>query len=409
MKKDVLVIGAGVTGMLSAWYLHQRGLQVTVVDAAGEPAAGASHANAGQLSYSFVEPLAQPALFRRLFGLVFKPDDAVKIGFTSDPDFYRWGLSFLRNCAPGRARKHTHTLTELAIQSAALMQTFHHAFGDGYRHRRNGKIVLHRQRPSNAGQTDCTRPTANGFARVLERHQAVAVEPELERVQNNWHFATLADDDEVGDARSFCSSLQAHLADEGVTFMFNTRVENVSLQNDRPGIDLPGSRLSAEATLVCAGVRSPELVQALGIKWPIIGMAGYSLDLPEPAPFKRSVTVVDRRIVFSPLGQSLRIAGFADINVDDSAARIDALARVATETLAGIEIDRAIVEAGWRGLRPQTPDSLPVTGRTRIPGVYANTGHGMFGWTLGAATASSVAEQIAYDLGVGATPLSEVR
>jgi len=396
----VVVIGAGVIGVTTAYYLSQAGCQVTVIDRATEVADGASHANGGQLSYSFTDALAKPEFVAKIPALLAGRDSGSKMRLA--PALLPWGARFLTQCTSNRARNNTVAVLKTALRSAELMAELKQRLQFDFSHRAAGKLVL-------LNTTDELRAAEQGAelkrqhgsdAAILSVADAFQVEPALQEFADDFVAAVYSERDEVADARLFTLGLQQWLIDNSdVTFRLGESVDAIA-ENGGQGsvISIGEERLHADATVVCTGAWSARLLKPLGIDAQIYPVRGYSLTLPPgtSAP-EVSVTALQRKIVFSRINGCMRIAGFADFkgfSTADDEQRLAELRRVA-QCCAPHAAEYGVVQQhAWGGFRPMTPDGRPRVGATRIAGLYLNTGHGMLGWTLACASGYEVAQSI---------------
>ena len=395
-----LVLGAGITGVTTAWALARAGHEVTVIDQADSIASGTSYANAAQLSYSFVDSLATPDFLPELPGMLLGRHIGARVGF--DAEMLTWGLQFIAECRRTRSDKATVRLLELADQSVAMLETLLDDVSLEFDYRHAGKIVL---LPS----ADAVRLAEKqvGFKRrygsdvdVLDKQAALAVEPTLADMNEPFEGVVYSASDTVGDARTFSNALGAHLESTGsVSFRMGTQVDAFALDGLRvTGVVAGEDTIAADAVVVCLGTGSRKLAATLGIHLPILPVRGYSVTLPiGPKPPATSVTSIENHFVFTRLGDRMRIAGFTDFRGFDTSndqERIRQLVDIARHS-APLAADYEASEwNGWGGFRPMTPDSLPRVGATARQGLYLNTGHGMLGWTLAPATAAIVADAV---------------
>lgn len=398
----VVVLGAGVIGVTSAYYLAMQGCDVTLVDSAAEPAAGTSHANGGQLAYSFVDALAQPSLLPVLPGILLGRDPAMRVKPFARPSFIGWGMQFLAQCTTARARDNTLAVVKLAQQSARALAELRTSTGIDFGYAKVGKVMLLPPGSNlEAARRSIEFKKAEGCdSSLLSLDEVNARFPELRRFPLRYEAALYAPDDEVGDARVFSVKLAAWLQQQkGVKCRFGETVERIVLTGGRAtGVTTNADQLDADAVLVCLGVASPALLRPLGVSAPIYPLRGYSVTLPagSGAP-KVSVTDMQRRIVFSTLNGRVRIAGLADfVGADHSqdAARIQHLLKTARQIAPEFADYTAADAVPWAGDRPMTPDGIPLVGASNIAGLYLNCGHGMLGWTLAAATGQEAAAAI---------------
>jgi len=399
----VAVVGAGIIGTLSAHFLNEHGLQVTVFDQASEAASMTSKANGGQLSYSFCDALADPQLLPKLPKILLGRDPAFSIRFGTDFDFWRWSLKFLAECTPSKRDKNTLSLLSMTLRSAELMQPLHQRFGHIYHHADPGKLVLLSQPPSKELRRRTALKADHGVnVCLMSTDQLLQREPLL----NRWNWrpagALFSQHDEVGDAQRFTTALAAELESIGVTFRFNTQVNQLTpVKSGGCLIKTNGGEDHYDAIVVATGHQAKRLLSPHVRTTPMLSMAGYSVTLPatHESP-NTSITLLDDRIVFSRLGDQIRVAGFADVNARPNGleSRTDQLMRVAESVAPSIADFSASPRHNWQGTRAMTPNSQPLVGRTNQPSLFTNIGHGMLGWTLGAATAELLCKQVLQQL-----------
>ena len=402
MKKRVLVLGAGVTGVVTAWYLSQKGHDVTVVETSDGVASGTSRANAGQLSYSFTDALARPEFLRKVPGLMMGKDAGILVRAKPDAAFLRWGRQFLRQCTTVRASDNTVAVLRLALRSAALMEQLMQAVPLEFDFARAGKLVLW-SRPDEVARARKSVLLKREYGcptEVLTRGEALEVEPALDNMRGDFVAATYSRNDHVADARKFTLGLADWLKREAsVDFRLRETAAGLVVEGNRVSKVLTErNEYNADAVVVCLGTGSTKLLEPHGIDPAICPVRGYSITLP-PGPHAPSASISDpgRRIVLSRLGSSIRIAGFADFvgyETRHDEARLDGLVAMA-RGVAPLAADYDVGDMQrWGGLRPMTPDGRPRVGPTRVGGLFLNTGHGMLGFTLALATGEAVSEQV---------------
>ncbi len=397
--EEIIVLGAGVVGMATALTLADRGHRVTVIDAADGPGLGTSFANGAQLSYSYTDALASPGTLSQIPRLLLGLDAGLRFHLRLDPDFIAWSIAFLRNGSADRFRANTLAGLELAAESRIALQALTARHDLEYGHSAPGKIHLYRTAASfAAAERMVMLKRSHGVVQnLLDPDAAVTLEPMLAAVRGEIVGALHTPDEEVGDPHRFCTSAHAALLHAGGSSMFATGVDRIEANGGQPAIVTgQGIRVSADRIILSTGTDSPRLARQLGVRLPIQPMKGYSITtLPGPAAPSASITDVANRVVFARLGNHMRIAGLAELGKRDTRIepkRLRALidsARAALPQAANYES----IESSWAGLRPMTPDSLPIT-RTIAPGVIANTGHGALGWTYAAGSAERVARLV---------------
>lgn len=398
-----VVVGAGVVGVTTAYYLSLAGCRVTVIERSDIVAGETSYANGAQLSYGFAEALATPDFVRKIPALLAGRNFATRIHLGAA--LIPWGTRFLLQCRSSRARENTLALLQLAQASARHMNELREHTGIDFSFRHAGKLVLlSRDEEVRAAERGTLVKRAHGLdIEMLSRSEAETVEPAIAGFRGPVKAAAYARNDDVGDACSFAAGLKAYLErDRGVRFLLGTHAESLAADRKRVvGVRCRGRHagtVAGDSFVVCLGAWSDSLLNPLGVKTRIYPVRGYSVTLPagRRAP-AASITTLTNRFVFSRLDGKMRIAGFTDFNgfgTSDDANRIATLvsaARRLAPDFADYDVDDV---HSWGGFRPMTPSGLPAVGPTALAGLYLNTGHGMLGWTLACATARSVVEQV---------------
>ena len=278
----VLVLGAGVVGVTTAYYLAERGCDVTVIDREDGVASGASYGNAGQLSYSFTDSLAKPDFFAQLPGLLLGREPGSKVRL--DPALIGWGLRFLTQCTSTRAATNTIALLRIAMRSGELMQEFMQAVPIEFSHRPAGKLILLTdEKQLQSARKTCALKRANGCVTdVLTREETLSVEPTLADINEDFIASVYSKDDTIADSFEFTNELRSHLESTGqVTFRLGDEARAVQAAQGRfTAVVLEDDKLAADAVVVCAGVQSAALLRPLGIRLPMYPVRGYSLTLP---------------------------------------------------------------------------------------------------------------------------------
>lgn len=400
----VLVLGAGVIGTASAWYLHQAGHDVTVVER--QPVSGmeTSFANGGQISATHARPWANPGAPLTLLKWLGREDAPLLFRLRADAAQWIWGLRFLRECLPARTRRNTRHLLALGLHSRACLKALREETGIQYDAVTRGVLHLYGSHKSLVAAADQARGLQDSAARVevLSAADCVRIEPALAGGTLPFVGGTFAAEDESGDAHAFTRELERYGSAHGVRFRFGETVCGFDVEGGR----LAGVRvralagqtqtLQADAYLCCLGAESPLHLAALGIRVPIFPVKGYSVTIPVDRPDRAPAVSVSHegyKIYCSRLGSRLRVAGTAEWTGYDTQV---------SESRCGALLERAralFPEAGdyasatrWAGLRPATPGNVPLIGRTRYANLYLNTGHGTLGWTLACGAAQAVAE-----------------
>ena len=397
----VIVLGAGVIGTTTAYYLSQLGCRVTVVDRASDVGDGASFANAGQLSYSFTDALAKPEFLASIPGILLGRDPGTTVRLT--PGLMSWGLRFLGQCTTKRAEHNTVAVLKTAMRSAELMTELRERAPFEFSHRRAGKLVLLSDKAELKAATARSRlKNAHGSdTEVLSRAEVITIEPALERISSEFIAAVYSQNDEVADSLKFTTGLGKWLEEDGlVTFRLSSTAKTIVAKRGRAhAVVVDDDTIEADAVVVCMGAWSGPLLRTIGINPHIYPMRGYSITLPsgEASP-SVSVTVLKHRIVFSNIDGLIRIAGFADFAGFDTSADNERT-RSLLELAKRVAPDAASYDSedvrAWGGFRPMTPNGQPLVGATGIRGLFLNTGHGMLGWTLACSTGYEAAQAVA--------------
>lgn len=400
----VIVLGAGVTGVTSAWYLAKAGFEVTVVDRQPEAGLETSYANGGQISISHPEPWANPSAPLLALRWLGREDAPLLVRPRASLSQWRWTLAFLRECLPARTRRNTEAIAHLAVYSGQCLRTLRAETGLAYEHQERGILHLF------FGATEFSQAHARvdellrlGIpARACSADDCVAIEPALAAIGSRLAGGLYAPHDESGDAHRFTQALATRAREAGVRFLYDTTVVRVAHTGTLiEGVEVKdgagrSGRLTADAYVVCLGSYSPQLVTPLGERLPIYPVKGYSVTAPVADPARApvvSLTDESRRIVCSRLGDRLRVAGTAELNgysTRISPARSQAILDWLAERLPGAaDLGRA---QAWAGLRPATPSNVPLIGKSGCMNLWYNTGHGTLGWTLACGSAAALAD-----------------
>ncbi|MDR2015504.1 MAG: D-amino acid dehydrogenase [Azoarcus sp.] len=403
---NVMVLGAGITGITTAWFLHRAGFHVSVIERQSHAAQETSFANGGQISVSHPEPWANPSapfVALRWMGRTGAP---LRLRPRLDAKQWQWMAGFLRECLPWRSRRNTAAIAALAIHSLTELRRLREEAGIADAYDARGRGILHLF--FEAASFERARDRAGELAalgielRPCSAAQCAEIEPALAASLPRLAGGLYAPGDESGDTMRFSQALAQVLAADGVRFLYGASIECLRISDERRIIEVEvchaGGRdmLPADAAVICLGSHGRRLLRPLGEPLPIYPLKGYSITAPVRdaacAPLV-SLTDESRRIVCSRLGERLRIAGTAELNdycLEIDPARIASMLEWAETRLPGaIDRERA---APWAGLRPATPGGVPVIGRCRHhENLWLNTGHGTLGWTLACGSASVLA------------------
>jgi D-amino-acid dehydrogenase len=399
----VLVLGAGVIGVAGAWYLAAAGHEVTVVDRRAEPGLETSFANGGQISASHAEPWAKPEIVPKVLRWLGREDAPLLFRPRMDWAQWRWGLGFLRESLPGRFEKNVKTLSGLALYSRECLRSLRNRTGIQYDSLSRG--ILHfctSERDFEALARHAQSMKDAGAGREIKSAaECLALEPALAHSRSPVVGGIFLREDESGDARKFTQALAERARGRGVHFALEKNIDALDVEAGQVTAVRAGSeKLRADAYVVSLGSYSPLLLRPIGIRIPVYPLKGYSITLPldeksaEAAPTV-SLTDEAHKIVLSRLDDRLRAAGTAELTGYDARVnrvRCDALLARVRNLFPALE--RIEPSNRWAGLRPATPDNVPVIGRTRFPNLFLNTGHGTLGWTLACGSGHILADLV---------------
>ncbi len=399
----ILVIGAGVIGTTTAWYLAEAGHEVTVVDR--QPGAGqeTSFANGGQISVSHAEPWANPSAVRKIIGWMGKEDAPLLFRWRLDPELFRWGWQFVRECSSKRTRNNMRAIVSLADYSRQSLQSLRENTGLAYDQLTRGILHFYTdEREYEAAAMAAELMRAYGLdRRPVDAAECVRIEPALADARDMMVGGHYTPSDESGDAHLFTRRLAALAAKRGVRFEYGLPI--VRLRGTRDSIEYAerynGESIKADAYVVACGSFSNTLLAPLGLSVPVYPAKGYSatLTLADGENFAPSVSLTDdgHKIVFSRLGNRLRVAGTAEMNgygMGLNQVRCEAITARTRQIFPHL---RTVGEpAYWTGLRPATPSNVPLIGPSRLKNLYLNTGHGTLGWTMSCGSGRALADII---------------
>ena len=404
----VLILGAGVAGVASAWYFCRDGHDVTVLERNHGVALETSFANGGQLSYSYVAPLASPSVIPKIPPWLLRRDSPLRFRPELDPAQWRWIVEFLAACNNRTADETTQRLLRLAFYSRDLMHDLVAAEKLDFDYVQNGKLVVHTEQESfdSARRLMDYQRKLGAEQEALDAAQAVALEPALEDMAPRIKGAIYTPSEDAGDCYKFCNELK-RLMGEGanpVSYRFGVEIERALPSRGRLiGIETSHGVFEADAYVLALGTSAPYLLRGMGIHLPVYPLKGYSLSLPitdERAAPRISVTDYKRKVVYARLGDELRVAGMADLSGRRAVIDVERVGQLVDEVKMAFPRASDFSTLGpWCGMRPATPRGTPVLGATRFSNLWLNAGHGALGFTLALATGRIVA-----DLAAGRPP-----
>lgn len=404
----VLVLGAGVTGLTTAYCLARDGHTVTVLDREQGAGLGASYANGGQLSYSYVAPLASPGALRDLPFWLLDRNSPLRFRPQIDPHQWRWCLRFLMACTGRQSRRATEHLLTLALYSRALMEKTVAEAGLEFAHTRTGKLVVYSSEAGFRGAVAQMRfqEQFGCEQRALDTAACLEIEPALAHIRSRLVGGIFTPSEQAGDCHRFCTGLEVLLRSPayGVTVVYGQTAGRFVCDRERVlAVETGQGTIEADAYVLALGTGSRALARTAGFDLPIYPLKGYSLSVPvRTAAAAPSVSVTDhaRKIVYARLGDKLRIAGMADLvgyGRDLDEERLALLIREAKSAFPEASDYRRVEP--WCGLRPATPTSMPIIGPTPKSNLLVNVGHGALGFTLAMGTARVIG-----DLAAGKPP-----
>ncbi len=399
----IVVIGAGIVGLATAWQLQRRGHEVTVIERRDGVAEGTSYANAGQLSYAYVAPFAGPGVLSCIPRWLLQVDGPLRVAGVLDPAFMCWAARFVSFCNAGASAYTTRRLFELAMLSRKEWDLCFKEVPNRFSFARKGKLIVHRR----AGGLDAAARTADALAPygyVQERLTAarcIEIEPALASVEKELVGGIYTPGEEAADCYRLCIELCNAMRTDTVpvSFRFGAVVTRLLTAGNRVrGVATADGEIEADRVVVASGIDARNLLAPLRVELPLWPIKGYSLSVPvdnEAACPQVSVTDYDNKIAFARLGSVLRVAGIADLvghSLALDARRIATLKRGIARVFPALSLNVPLAE--WTGLRPATPSGRPILGPTRYENLFVNVGHGGLGFTLAMGSARVVADML---------------
>ena len=400
-QASVVVLGAGVIGIATAYYLARAGHKVTVVEQRESAGFETSFANGGLITPSMSDPWASPGAPLMLLKWIGREKSPFLIRPSALPGLTRWGLKFLGQCNQRAWQRNTETILRLSRFSQACLQEVTEETGLAYNLNSRGTLHLFRDQLSMESAQNVARVLGElGVTHhTLDPSACVELEPALSDQASEIAGAIHYTDDQAGDAHLFCQGLGQVCADMGVAFHYRETIQR--LENDGgmfQAVVTDKSRIPASCCVVALGNQSAGLLRPHGIKLPIYPVKGYSVTFPihgwNSAP---NVPFVDdgRKIGIVRIGDNIRVAGTAEFTGYDTSLNASRLDNLRTYFMSLFR-DFPHLDSGqdWTGLRPTTPDGVPCLGATNIRGLFLNTGHGHLGWTMSCGSAKLVADLV---------------
>lgn len=396
----VVVLGAGIIGVTSAYQLAKAGHEVTVIDRQQGPALETSFANAGEVSFGYCSPWAAPGIPMKAIKWLFMHHAPLILRPKVDGAMLSWLVKMLSNCTSERYAINKSRMLRLADYSRISLAALREETGIAYDERMQGTLQLFRtQAQLDASAKDVKALAADGIPyEVLDPDGCIRVEPALRHVRGKIVGGLLTPKDETGDCFKFANALAAKTIELGVKFQYGTTIKGLDIEGSQVrGVVTDRGHLNADAIVVALGSYSPLLLKPLGISLSVYPVKGYSLTIPiTDASRAPESTVMDEtyKIAITRLGDRIRVGGMAEISGytnDLGLARRRTLEHSVTDLFPGGDVAKA---SFWSGLRPMTPDGTPVIGPTKIKGLYLNTGHGTLGWTMSSGSARVISDLV---------------
>ncbi|MBT8765916.1 D-amino acid dehydrogenase [Metapseudomonas boanensis] len=398
----VMVLGSGVIGTTSAYYLAQAGFEVVVVDRQNAVAMETSFANAGQVSPGYASPWAAPGVPLKAVKWMLQQHAPLAIRTTSDIDQYLWMTQMLRNCTAARYAVNKERMVRLSEYSRDCLDELRAETGISYEGRALGTTQLFRtQAQVDAAAKDIAVLERSGVPyELLDRDGIARVEPALANVKHKLAGALRLPNDQTGDCQLFTTRLAEMAEKLGVEFRFGQNIEGLDFAGDRiNGVWINGKLETADRYVLALGSYTPQMLKPLGIKAPVYPLKGYSLTVPITNPaMAPTSTILDEtyKVAITRFDKRIRVGGMAEItgfNLDLNPARRDTLEMITADLYPeGGDLSQA---SFWTGLRPATPDGTPIVGATPFRNLFLNTGHGTLGWTMACGSGRLLADLMA--------------
>lgn len=405
----IIVLGAGISGITTAWFLQNQGHEVTVIDRQSGASQETSFANGGQISVSHAEPWANPYAPLKILKWLGKEDAPLLYKFQNDPQQWKWCLQFLRECTPNQTAKNIKQIVTLAEYSRVELGKLRAKTGIEYDHLVKGILHFYTDKKEfndslKAAQLmrelGCPRISLSGNDEVIK------IEPSLSSISDSIVGGDFTHNDESGDVYKFTTNLAKLCREKGVHFKYNTTITRLIKNGNKIEkveiIDGHGKHKteSADAFVVCMGSFVNQILNPIGINLMIYPGKGYSatyeITNPDKAPTV-SLTDDGYKLVFSRLGGRLRVAGTCELNGytrELNPARCEAITRRTRELFPdACDYSKPVY---WTGLRPLTPSNVPYIGQTKYNNLYLNGGHGTLGWTNGVGSGKAISQIITY-------------
>lgn len=397
----VLVLGGGVIGVTSAYYLARAGAEVTLLDRQPGVALETSFANAGQVSPGYSTPWAAPGIPLKAMKWLFQRHAPLAIRLDGSLFQLQWMAQMLRNCTAQRYATNKERMMRVAEYSRDCLRALRSETGIDYEQRTGGTLQVFRsQAQLDAVEKDIAVLRECGVPfELLDRDGLSRAEPGLAHARDRLVGGLRLPNDETGDCQMFTTKLSLKLSEMGVGMRFGANIRELLVENGRcTGVRLAdGETLKADRVVLALGSYSRELLAPLGLKIPVYPLKGYSLTIPLVDESREPVsTVLDEtyKIAVTRFNNRIRVGGMAELGGFDlrlNPRRRETLEMVVSDLFPGGDLPRAEF---WTGLRPMTPDGTPIVGPTSVQGLFLNTGHGTLGWTMACGSGQLLADLV---------------
>ncbi len=397
----VVVLGAGIIGVTTAYYLARQGVEVEVLDRQREAGMETSFANAGELSYGMTSPWAAPGIPLKAMKWLFMRYRPLMIWPMLSPSMWSWCAQMVGNCNAKSYSVNKGRMVRVSNYSRDTLTELIQDLPIDFDLQERGTLQLFRKQK----QIDGSKADQEVLAEygspfeLLDRDGCIAAEPGLAHVADKFVGGLRLTSDRTGDCRKFTQALAKKAAELGVIFHYNVNIDGFATEREKiVGVDTSDGRVTGDRYVCAMGPYAPVLLKTIGIRLPIYPIKGYSITLPitDPDAAPRS-TIMDEtyKVAITRLGDRIRVAGQAEIigyNKNLGSHATDAVRHVISDLFPkGGDVSKA---EGWTGLRPMTPDGTPVIGPTRYDNLFLNTGHGTLGWTMSCGSARVVADLV---------------
>lgn len=410
---NIVVIGGGLIGITSAYFLQSSGHQVTIVERRPGPGEETSFANGALLTPSMSQPWNTPGCWHELLASLVRPDAALQLRLRALPGLVPWGVRFLSNATPAAYKRNTLTNLRLALYSREIMGQLRRQLPLAFAHAQPGALRIFRTSEACDRAMSAAEEELSGLPfRKLTADETADFEPALKPIASQLVGSIHYESDETGDAYQYCLELAAHARNIGVQLRFDTEVTSLQVRSNQiTSVLSRNEHIRADGYVIAAGSYSTPLLERVGIHLPVRPAKGYSLTFRQSANATLNTPILDDdfHAAIVPLDGHVRVAGtaeFAGYDLTSRPSRIRNLMRLLVQVLPNGRFDLSEAKQ-WCGLRAMSSDGVPIIGGTAIGNLYVSTGHGHLGWTMAAGSARLLADLISgTPSGMDAAPFS---